>query len=161
MNGITWALVISPIVAALLGVLVGFVGTSYQQRKQTERDDQIRQWQAAHDARIRLEAGLAELLAAAQDVIIGVRAIRQAHLRRTKFRYYIRLLGTFWHAISLPTTWRDLVEYPTLKTVLGSALEPDREITESERLVVLDAASVLAPKLNRYFAVAALLTLGP
>ena len=60
----------------------------------------------------------------------------------------------------MPTTGRDLVEYPTLRSALGAALELDRENTEAQRVVAIDTASVLAPKLNRYFAVVALLTLG-
>ena len=140
----TWA-----IVGATLGaVVITFLGTSFLQHLQGRRDD-----------RHRLAAGIAELLAAAQDVLVGVRAIRQAHQRRTKFRYYIRLLATFWHAVPLPTSWRDLVEYPTLQPLVGSALEMDRELTESQRVVALDAATVLASRLNRYFAAVALLTL--
>jgi hypothetical protein len=60
----------------------------------------------------------------------------------------------------LPTAWRDLIEYPTLRSALGAALELDREIIEAQRMVAIDTASVVAPKLNRYFAVVALLTLG-
>jgi hypothetical protein len=79
----TWAVVASTVGAAFLGAIVAYIGSARQQRKQAERDAQVRREQAAHDARIRLEAALAELLAAAQDVLIGVRTIRQAHERRT------------------------------------------------------------------------------
>jgi hypothetical protein len=50
----TWALVIATIVAALLGVIVTFIGTSYQQRASAVREERARQ-----------DAALAELLAAA------------------------------------------------------------------------------------------------
>jgi hypothetical protein len=146
--------------AAFLGAIVAYIGSAHQQRKQAERDAQVRREQAAHDARIRLEAGLAELLAAAQDVLIGVRTIREAHERRTKFRYYVRVLAVVWHAIPMPTTWRDLIDYPVLRSVLGASLELDRDNTEAQRMVAIDMANVLIPKLNRYFAVVALLTLG-
>jgi len=72
----TWAVVGSTVGAAFLGAIVAYIGAARQQRKQAERDAQIRREEAAHNARIRLEAGLAELLAAAQDVLIGVRTIR-------------------------------------------------------------------------------------
>jgi hypothetical protein len=140
----TWALV-----GATLGaVVITFLGTSFLQHLQARRD-----------RRYRLAAGVAELLAAAQDVVVGVSTIRQAHQRRTKFRYYIRLLATFWHALPRLATSRDLLEYSALKPLVGSALELDREITASQRLVALDAATVLASRLNRYFAAVALLTL--
>lgn len=156
----TWAVVGSTVGAAFLGAIVAYIGAARQQRKQGERDAEIRREEAAHDARIRLEAGFAELLAAAQDVLIGVRTIREAHERRTRFRYYVRVLGGVWHAIPRLTTWRDLIEYPTLRAALGAALEVEREVTDAQRMVAIDTANVVAPKLNRYFAVVALLTLG-
>jgi hypothetical protein len=141
----TWALV-----GATLGaVIITFLGTAFLQRLQARRDD-----------RHRLEAGIAELLAAAQDLLVGVRTIRQAYERRTKFRYYIRLSAVIWHAIPQPTTWRDLMTYPALRPLLGDALDLERELTDSQRQVALDAATVIAPRLNRYFAAVALLTLG-
>jgi hypothetical protein len=110
--------------------------------------------------RLRLEAALAEVLAAAQDVLIGVRAIREAHQRRTKYRYYVRLSAVMWDAIPKPGTWQDLIQYPTLRSALGAALELDRENTEAQRMIAIDTANVVTPKVNRFFAVAALLTLG-
>jgi hypothetical protein len=50
----TWAIVGAALGAALLGVIVGFIGTAYLQGRQ-----------AKTDARNRLESALAELLAAA------------------------------------------------------------------------------------------------
>jgi hypothetical protein len=152
--------VAATLAAAFLGAVVAYIGSARQQRKQAERDAQVRREQAAHDARIRLEAAVAELLAAAQDVLIGVRAIREAHERRTLLRYYVRVLAVVWHAIPRLTTWRDLIDYPALRSVLGAALELDRENLEGQRMVAIDSANVVTPKLNRYFAVVALLTLG-
>ncbi len=156
----TWAVVAATLAAAFLGAIVAYIGSARQQRKQTERDVQARREQAAHDARVRLEAAFAELLAAAQDVLIGVRAFREAHERRTKPRYYLRILAVLWHAIPSLTTWHDLIDYPALRSALGALLELERETTESQRMVAIDVANVVTPKLNRYFAVAALLTLG-
>jgi membrane protein YqaA with SNARE-associated domain len=79
----TWAVVAATLAAAFLGAIVAYIGSARQQRKQAERDVQARREQAAYNARIRLEAALAELLAVAQDVLIGVRAFREAHERRT------------------------------------------------------------------------------
>jgi hypothetical protein len=146
--------------AAFLGAIVAYIGSARQQRRQAERDAEVRHEQAAHDARMRLEVALAELLAAAQDVLIGVRTIREAHERRTRLRYYFRVLAVVFHAIPRPTTWHDLMDYPALRPVLGAALELDHENTEAQRMIVIDIANVVTPKLNRYFAVVALLTLG-
>jgi hypothetical protein len=148
------------VAATILGAIVGYIGSVLQQRKQADQDARVRREDAAHDARIRLEAALAELLAASQDVLIGVRTIREAHQRRTKPRYYLRLLAVVWHATPRLTTWHDLTDFPTINSVLGALLELDREITEGQRIVAIDTANVLTPKLNRYFAVVALLTLG-
>ena len=156
----TWAAVAATLGAAILGAIVAYIGSAWQQRRQGERDAQVRREQAAHDARIRLEAALAELLAAAQDILIGVRTIREAHERRTKSRYYFRILAVVWHSIPKLTTWRDVIDYPTLNSVLGAALALDRENLEAQRMVAIDTANVVTPKLNRYFAVVALLTLG-
>lgn len=156
----TWAVVAATLAAAFLGAIVAYIGSARQQRKQAERDVQARREQAAYDARIRLEAALAELLAAAQDVLIGVRAFREAHERRTMPRYYLRVLAVVWHAIPRLTTGRDLIDFPALRSALGAALELERENTEAQRMVAIDIANVVTPKLNRYFAVVALLTLG-
>lgn len=127
--------------AAFLGAIVAYIGSARQQRKQVERDAQVRREQAAYDARIRFEAAFAELLAAAQDVFIGIRTIRQAHERRTTLRYFVRVLAVVWHAIPKPTTWRDLIEYPAMRSAFGVALELDRENNEVQRMVVIDTAN--------------------
>jgi hypothetical protein len=138
------------LVGATLGaVVITFLGTAFLQHLQARRD-----------ARQQLATGVAELLAAAQDVLIGVRTIREAHGQRTKLRFYLRLVATVSHAVPQPSTWRDLIDYPTLRPALGSLMSLERESAEAQRLVVIDTATILAPRLNRYFAVAALLTLG-
>jgi hypothetical protein len=145
----TWAIVGATLGAALLGVIVGFIGTAYLQGRQAKKD-----------ARNRLEGALAELLAAAQDLMIGVRVIRQAHERRTKSRFYLRLGGTILRDIPAVSTRRDLVELSSLKALLAAALELDRYQLDEARTIALDLSTVVAAKANRYLAVAALLTLG-
>lgn len=145
----TWAIVGATLGAALLGVIVGFIGTAYLQRRQTDRD-----------ARNRLEGALAELLAAAQDLMIGVRAIRHAHERRTKPRFYLRLGGMILRDYPAPDTWRDLTDPSRLRALLATALEADRYQLDEARTIALDLATVVATKGNRYLAVAALITLG-
>jgi len=145
----TWALVGATVGAALLGVIVGFIGTAHLQRRQ-----------ARADARVRLERALAELLAAAQDVMIGIRAIRLAHERRTKSRFYLRVGGMLLRDLPALSTWRDLVELSSLKALLGATLEADRYQLDEARTIALDLSTVVAAKANRYWAVVALITLG-
>jgi hypothetical protein len=141
----TWAVV----AASLLGVIVGLIGSAYLQGRQSKKD-----------ARDRLEAALAELLAAAQDLTIGVQAIRQAHERRTKSRYYLRLAAMFMRDYPVPDTWRSLADPARLRALMPTVIEADRYQLDEARTIALDLASVVATKGNRYLAVAALITLG-
>lgn len=156
----TWAIVAATLGAAFLGAIVAYVGAARQQRKQAERDEQIRQAQAEQEARLRLEQGIAELLAAAQDVLIGVEALRQAYTRRTTSRYYLRIAAMFLRDYPVPEKWSDLADLSRLRPLLATALEADRYQLDESRATALDSATILAPRLNRYFAVVALLTLG-
>ncbi len=138
------------LVGATLGaVVITFIGTSYQQHVQARR--------GARDAQNR---AISELMSAAMDVLFGVRAFREAHETRTLPRYYLRLAGTMMRALPRVDTWRDVADVGTLKPVLGGLLDFDRERVEGSRTIVLDAATVVIPRLTRYFAVIALLTLG-
>ena len=93
-------------------------------------------------------------------LVIGTRAIRQAHERRTKPRYYLRLAAMFMRDYPVPGTWRDLADPSRLRPLLATALEADRYQLDESRMIALDLATVVAAKVNRYLAVAALLTLG-
>ena len=145
----TWAIVVATVGAAILGVIIGFIGTAFLQARR-----------AKADARVRQENALAELLAAAQDLAIGTRAIRQAHERRTRPRYYLRVATMIMRDYPVPGTWRDLVDPSRLRPLLATALEADRYQLDESRTIALDLATVVAAKVNRYLAVAALLTLG-
>jgi hypothetical protein len=145
----TWALAGAALGAALLGVIFGFIGSAYLQGRQVKEN-----------TRDRLETALAELLAAAQDLMIGVRAIRQAHERPTRPRFYLRLAAMMLRDYPVPDTWRELTEPARLRPLLGTVLEADRHQLDEARTVALDLTSVVATKGNRYLAVAALITLG-
>jgi hypothetical protein len=133
----------------LLAVIITFIGTSYQQRQQERR--------SAKDTQDR---AISELLSAALDLLSGVRAIRAAHARRTTPRYYLRAAAVLMRAVPELTSLRVLTELETIKSLTGSALELDRDQMDQSRMIALDAAAMVFPKMNRYFAVAALLTLG-
>ena len=145
----TWAVVASTVGAAFLGAIVAYIGSALQQRRQDERV-----------TRVRIERGVAELLSAAFDILMGVRAIREAHSMRTKPRYYLNAAGVLLTAMPELTSLSVLTEYETMRPMVRSALDLLRERTESSRVVALDVASVVVPKLSAFFALAAMLTLG-
>jgi hypothetical protein len=156
----TWAIVAATVGAAFLGAIVGYIGSALQRRRQDEHDAQIRREETAREARIRLEQNVAELLAAAQDLVIGIQAIRQAHQRRTLPRYYLRTIAGLFLAVPELTSLRVFGELETIKSLTRTALELDRDQMDVTRMITLDTATVVAAKGNRYLAVAALLTLG-
>lgn len=171
----TWAIASSTIVAALLGVIVTFIGTSHQQRAQ-----------AAREARTRQDAALAELLAAAQDFILSARAIWITYADRNVKWMMFRWMATFHRAYILmgradPTklppplppfgwrwfkpqnplpVWRLMARQFSDVNIIGALLDIDHQMKDYQRKMMLDMATILNPKLTRYFAVAALLTFG-
>lgn len=145
----TWAVVASTVGAAFLGAIVAYIGSALQQRRQDERA-----------ARIRIERGVAESLSAALDILMGVRAMREAHSMRTKPRYYLNIAGVLLTAMPELASLNDLTEYETIRSLVRSALDLLHERSESSRVVALDLASVVVPKLSAFFTVAAMLTLG-
>jgi hypothetical protein len=156
----TWLTVGATLSAALLGAIVAYVGASRQQRKQAERDAEIRHEEAARQTRLRLEHASSELLAATQDLAIGVRTFRAAHSRRAGWRYYLRLAAMLMRDYPPPESWSDLRELSRLRPLLATALEADRYQLDDNRAFALDLAAVMATKGSRYLAVAALITLG-
>ena len=156
----TWLIVAATLGAAILGGILAYIAAARQQRKQADRDAEARREQYEREDRMRVEQGVAEILAAAQDILLGVQALRQAHARRTLPRHYLRIAAMIFPYLPVPGKWGDLVDPAKVRPLLATALEADRYQLDESRMIALDAATVLGPKLNRYFAVVALLTLG-
>lgn len=113
--------------STLAAVIVTFIGSHYLLRWQTRKEAQARTCQA-----------VGEVLAAATDLINGLRVFRAAHARRTTGRYYLRLAATFLPGFSRCTGWRDLGRWENLKPIYDSALQMDRDLTDQQRTIVLD-----------------------
>jgi len=145
--------------AAFLGAIVAYIGAVHQQRKQPERDDKTRREQELRDDRLRLVNGIAEILSGAEDVLSGVKMLREAHSRRTLSRYYLRLVATILRDYPLSEKLADVLDVGRLKLLMGTALEVDRFGLDSQRVVAIHAVTELAPRLNRYFSIVGLLTL--
>jgi hypothetical protein len=137
------------LVGATLGaVVITFLGTAFLQHLQSRRG-----------ARQQLAAGIAELLAAAQDVRLGVAAIRFAHERRTKPRFYLRLVAMLVRDYPAPETWRDVLDLARIRPWLATALEADRYQLDESRTLAVDFATIVTTRANRYLTASALITL--
>ncbi len=135
--------------STLAAVVITFIGSYYLLR-----------WQARKEARAQRDRAIGEVLAAANDLINGLRVFRAAHASRTTWRYYLHLAATFLPYLSKLTGWRDLGNWENMKPIYDSALQFDRYQTNQQRTVVLDLSNVIQMRLNRYLAVATLLALG-
>jgi len=110
--------------STLAAVVITFIGSYYLLR-----------WQARKEARTQRERAIGEVLAAANDLMNGLRVFRAAHARRTTWRYYLHLAATFLPYFSKLTGWRDLGEWENMKPICDSALQFDRYQTNQQRLI--------------------------
>ena len=141
---------------AVLGGVLVFFGVQWQAR-----------WQARREERRARDQAIAELLAAAVDLITGVQAIRAAYERRTSWRVRLRVIAAVFAAfgtafggeesLTLDTVLNWRKEGPMLDRILAV----DRELNEDQRIIALDLTTVLLPRTNRFYAAVAVLTLGP
>jgi hypothetical protein len=135
--------------STLAAVIITFMGSYYLLR-----------WQTRNEARAQRNRVIGELLAAATDLINGLRVFRAAHSRRTTWRYYLHLAVTFLPYLTKLTGWRDLGNWVNMKPIYDSALQFDRYQTDQQHTIVLDLSNILQTRLNRYLAVASMLALG-
>jgi uncharacterized membrane protein YebE (DUF533 family) len=100
----TWLTVAATLGAAILGGILAYIAAARQQSKQAKRDTRARPEQYEREDRMRLERGIAEVLAAAPDVLLAVEALPQANARRTLPRYCIRIAAMILRD-SAPDPW--------------------------------------------------------
>lgn len=62
-------------------------------------------------------------------------------------------------AVPEVTSWKAFTELETMKSLIRSGLALEREALDITRMITLDMATYITPKLNRFLAVAAFLTL--
>jgi uncharacterized caspase-like protein len=87
--------------------------------------------------------------------MIGVRAIRYAHDRRTQPRFWLRFAAMVLRDWPHVFSWRELAEFYKAQPLLGTVLEADAFQLDESRVLAPDLARVVTPKANRYLAVAA------
>jgi len=141
-------------VAALAGVALGIGGNA--------RLDRLRERRAARRTQ---DQAIAELLTATVDLITGIQAVRAAYMQQTRWRHYIRGAATLIAAVgstmtSGETFSSDLLTWGRASPAFERILAADSELDARQRTTAMDLAAVVAPRLTRFYAAAAVLTLG-
>jgi hypothetical protein len=149
-------LALIPAGAALAGVVLGTAGSAYLDRRRDKRT-----------ARRDRDQAIAELLAATADLMSGAQAVRAAyHQQHAAIRHYIRVSAGVLAALgaTMPGAgkfdWKGLLDWHTGGPALNRFLAIDRELDERQRTIALDLATILAPRVARFYAAVAVLTLG-
>lgn len=140
-------------VAALVGVALGIVGNGYLERLRDRRRVKRHRDQA-----------IADLLTATVDLITGAQAVRAAYQKQTRRRHYVRVAAVLVSAIgstmrSGETLSSDLLKWDRVSPAFERILAEDQHLDDRQRTVALDVATVLGPRMTRFYAAVAVLTL--
>jgi hypothetical protein len=144
---------ITPAVA-LVGVALGIVGNGYLDRLRDRRT-----------AKRERDQAIAELLTATVNLTTGAQAVRVAYHKQTRRRHFIRVSAVLMAAIGSAmrrgeTLSSDLLQWNRLSPAFDRILAEDRQLVEGQRTAALDVATVLGPRMTRFYAAVAVLTLG-
>jgi len=140
--------------AALLGVALGTAGTAYLDRSRDRR--------AAEQAR---DQAVTELQTATVDLLTGVQAIRGAYQQQTRWRHYLQVavLATASIGSVLASgevlSWK-IFDLHRMSPSLERLLAEDRALDDRQRTIALDVATIVGPRLTRFYEAAGSLTLG-
>lgn len=140
--------------AALAGVALGIGGNAHLERLGERRA-----------ARRGQDQALAELLTATVDLLTGVQAVRAAYQQQTRWRHYIRTAATLVAAVgstmrSGETLSSELLTWDRASPAFERILAADSALDDRQRTIALDLATIVGPRLTRFFAAVAVLTLG-
>lgn len=136
--------------APVFAVAVTFGGQGILDRQRARRAEQ--------QAR---DAAVAELLAAAIDLLVGVEAVRVGYDLERRWPYYMRIAGAMLGPFFDLTKWKQLRDVRTMRAFMETALTLDREVTNKNRQTALDYSTLVLPRINRLYATLTALTLGP
>jgi hypothetical protein len=120
--------------------------------------DMVRARRAARESR---GAAIAEVLTASIDLVLAVNAIRAAYQHRTNSRARMLIAAALLRDLPDLNSWKALTERYITRTALSTLTGLVRERDEDTRMIVLDFASLVVPKTNRFFAAVTTVTLGP
>lgn len=113
----------------------------------------------------RREAAARELATATVDLLTGVQTIRSAYEGRSGWRYRARVAATVYAALTAAfaaageVSWAVLRELQHAGPLLNRLLAADQELDEAQRTTALDMATVLGPRVARFYAAVTALTL--
>jgi hypothetical protein len=141
-------------VAALLGVVLGTAGTAYLDRSRDRR--------AAVEAR---DQAVTELQTATVDLVTGVQAIRGAYQQQTRWRHYLQVAVLATASIGSVLASRETLSWKILdphrmSPILDRLLAEDRALDDKQRTIAFDLATVVGPRVTRFYEAAGSLTLG-
>jgi hypothetical protein len=140
--------------AALLGVALGTAGTAYL--------DRLRDRRAAERAR---DQAVTELQTATVDLLTGVQAIRSAYQQQTRRRHYLQVavLATASIGSVLASgetlSWK-ILDLHRMSPSLERLLAENRALDDRQRTIALDVATLVGPRVTRFYQAAGALTLG-
>lgn len=140
--------------AALLGVALGTAGTAYL--------DRSRDRQAAEHAR---DQAVTEVQTATVDLLTGVQAIRSAYQQQTRWRHYLQVavlatasIGSVLASGETPS-WK-ILDLHRMSPSLERLLAEVRALDDKQRTIAMDVATMVGPRVTRFYEAAGSLTLG-
>jgi hypothetical protein len=112
------------------------------------------------------EDAASELATATVDLLTGVQAIRGAYEGRSGWRFRMRIIAIVYAALTAvfaaagEVSWAALVDWQRAGPLIDRLLTADRDLDEIQRTTALDMATVLGPRVARFYAAVTALTLG-
>ena len=113
---------------------------------------------ATRDAR---DQAIAEVLAAAMDLVLAVASLRVAYQHRTALRERMLIAAAVLPDLSAVSSWRALTDISVVRPMLRTVGMLAREQDTAKRTLALDYAATVVPRTNRFFAAVTALTLAP
>ncbi len=108
----------------------------------------LRNRRAARNAR---DAAIAELLAAAIDLVQAVNVIRSSWKHQTNWRARLLITAALVRDIPDLHSWKDLANRATMRKLLGTARDLAHDQDEAVRTFTLDYATTVAPRTSRFY----------
>jgi hypothetical protein len=140
--------------AALFGVALGTAGTAYLDRSRDRR--------AAEHAR---DQAVTELQTATVDLLAGVQAVRSAYQHQTRWRHYLKVAVLATASIGSvlargeTLSWK-ILDLHRMGPSLERLLAEDRALDDRQRTIVIDVATMVSPRVTRFYEAAGSFTLG-
>jgi hypothetical protein len=141
------------------GLVAGaFLGIAGNERLERQRE--------RREAKRRSDAAVAELLAAAVDLLSGVQVIQAAYEGRSGWRWRMRTAATVFAALCSAfagageVSLRALLDWRHAGRLIDRLLGEDRRLDEAQRVTALDIGGVVVTRTGRFYAALVTVTAG-